>query len=220
MAKARSVYFCQNCGYESAKWIGKCPSCNEWNTFVEEIVQKQASSGWSPVKLANGGQKLKKIDEISFENQARIPTHDPESGRVLGGGIVLPASCWLAANLGIGQTTPMLQEALAIKGRKVLYVSGEESHQQIKMRADRLGITNGDCFVLSETELGQILGYAIDMQPDYSNRFHTNTLHRKAGRFAEFLASRSGNVPAPFSGLQRKARSALLSLATSPKTAQ
>ena len=166
MAKAKTVYFCQNCGYESPKWLGKCPSCNQWNTFVEERVQKEASTGWSPVKGISTGQKLRKIDEISFENQPRMATQDPELGRVLGGGIVPASFVLIGGEPGIGKSTLMLQEALAVKGRKVLYVSGEESHQQIKMRADRLGIANDQCFVLSETELSQILGYAVDLQPD------------------------------------------------------
>lgn len=166
MAKAKTVYFCQNCGHESPKWLGKCPSCSQWNTFVEEIVHKESASGWSPVKVANAGQKLRKIDEISFENQHRLATHDPELGRVLGGGIVPASFVLIGGEPGIGKSTLMLQEALAVKGRKVLYVSGEESHQQIKMRADRLGISNEECYILNETELSQILGYATDLQPD------------------------------------------------------
>jgi len=166
MAKSKTVFFCQNCGYESPKWLGKCPSCNEWNTFVEELVQKEVSAGWSPVKITNKGQKLKKIDEISSESQIRIQTIDPELSRVLGGGIVPASFVLIGGEPGIGKSTLMLQEALALPGRKVLYVSGEESHQQIKMRADRLGLNNPDCYILSETELGQILGYAVDLQPD------------------------------------------------------
>lgn len=166
MAKSKTVFFCQNCGFESPKWLGNCPSCKEWNTFVEELVQKQASSGWSPSKLVNPGQKLKKIDEITSENQPRMTTTDPELSRVLGGGIVPASFVLIGGEPGIGKSTLMLQEALATKSRKVLYVSGEESHQQIKMRADRLGISNEECYVLSETELGQILGYATDIQPD------------------------------------------------------
>jgi len=166
MAKSKTVFFCQNCGFESPKWQGKCPSCNEWNTLVEEIVHKEVSSGWSPVKLANPGQKLKKIEEIGSETQVRMQTIDPELSRVLGGGIVPASFVLIGGEPGIGKSTLMLQEALALPGRKVLYVSGEESHQQIKMRADRLGITNENCYILSETELGQILGYAVDIQPD------------------------------------------------------
>ena len=85
MAKSKSVFFCQKCGYESPKWLGKCPSSNEWNTFVEEIVHNEASQGWSPAKLVNAGQKLKKIDDIGGENVTRMETRDPELSRVLGG---------------------------------------------------------------------------------------------------------------------------------------
>jgi DNA repair protein RadA/Sms len=166
MAKSKTVFFCQKCGYESPKWLGKCPSCNEWNTFVEEIVQKESAQGWSPAKLLSPGQKLKKIDEIGGENVSRMDTRDPELSRVLGGGIVPASFVLIGGEPGIGKSTLMLQEALAFPGRKVLYVSGEESHQQIKMRADRLGIANHECYILSETELTQILGYAMELQPD------------------------------------------------------
>ena len=166
MAKSKTVFFCQNCGFESPKWVGNCPSCKEWNTFVEEIVQKQPSAGWSPPQHLKATQKLKKIQEITGESQQRMATTDPELSRVLGGGIVPASFVLIGGEPGIGKSTLMLQEALATKGRKVLYVSGEESHQQIKMRADRLGVTNDECYILSETELGQILGYAVDLQPD------------------------------------------------------
>lgn len=166
MAKQKTVFFCRNCGYESPKWAGKCPSCNEWNTFVEEIVHKETGKGWSPSKLVQEGQKLRKIDEITGENLDRLATIDPELSRVLGGGIVPASFVLIGGEPGIGKSTLMLQEALAFEGRKVLYVSGEESHQQIKMRADRLGIVNQNCFILSETELSQILEYALEMQPE------------------------------------------------------
>jgi DNA repair protein RadA/Sms len=166
MAKAKTVFFCQNCGYESPKWLGKCPSCNEWNTFAEELIHKEVSGGWSPAKSVSPGQKLKKIEEISFENQARMPTSDPELARVLGGGIVPASFVLIGGEPGIGKSTLLLQEALAFSGRKILYVSGEESHQQIKMRADRIGIQNSNCYVLSETELGQILAHAVELEPD------------------------------------------------------
>lgn len=165
MAKPKTVFFCQNCGFESPKWLGNCPSCKQWNTFVEEIVQKTASTGWSPSRL-EAGQKLKKVSEITSENLNRLATADPELGRVLGGGIVPASFVLIGGEPGIGKSTLMLQEALSVPNRKVLYVSGEESHQQIKMRADRIGLLNDQCYILNETELGQILGYAADLQPD------------------------------------------------------
>ena len=111
MAKSKTAFFCQNCGYESPKWQGKCPSCNEWNTLVEELVQKEVSSGWSPVHQTNPGQKLKKIEEITSESQARMETIDPELSRVLGGGIVPASFVLIGGEPGIGKSTLMLQEA-------------------------------------------------------------------------------------------------------------
>jgi DNA repair protein RadA/Sms len=166
MAKTKLVFFCRNCGHESPKWQGKCPSCGEWNTFAEEPVQKAASPGWSPARSVSPGQKLRKISEINFEQQDRLPTRDTELSRVLGGGIVPASFVLIGGEPGIGKSTLMLQEALSFEGRNVLYVSGEESHQQIKMRADRIGITNAECFVLSETDLDQIFSYVLDIQPD------------------------------------------------------
>jgi DNA repair protein RadA/Sms len=166
MAKTKTAFFCRNCGHESPKWVGKCPSCGQWNTFSEELVQKEAGNTWLPLGKLAEGPKLKRIDEIEQESLNRIPTQDPELERVLGGGIVPASFVLIGGEPGIGKSTLMLQEALAFPDRKVLYVSGEESHQQIKMRADRLGITNTNCYILSETELSQILNFALDLQPD------------------------------------------------------
>ncbi len=167
MAKQKTVFFCRNCGYESPKWLGKCPSCTQWNTFSEEIIRKEpASSGWSPQIPGNSASRLKRLDEVKFENQARMPVLDPELARVLGGGIVPASFVLLGGEPGIGKSTLLLQEALAINGRKILYVSGEESAQQIKMRADRLGLSNHECYILGETELNQIIAQAIELQPE------------------------------------------------------
>lgn len=167
MAKQKTVFFCRNCGYESPKWLGKCPSCTQWNTFSEEIIQKEAaSSGWSPQIPGNSSAQLRRLDEVKFENQPRMPVSDPELARVLGGGIVPASFVLLGGEPGIGKSTLLLQEALALKGRKVLYVSGEESAQQIKMRADRLGLSNQECYILGETELNQIIAQAIQLQPE------------------------------------------------------
>jgi DNA repair protein RadA/Sms len=166
MAKTKIVYFCRNCGFESPKWQGKCPSCGEWNTFSEEQVTTGGVLPWRPSGKGPQPAKLLKIGEITSENQPRLATRDPELARVLGGGIVPASFILIGGEPGIGKSTLMLQEALAVPGRKVLYVSGEESHQQIRMRADRLGIQNEECYILSETELGQVLAQAAEIMPD------------------------------------------------------
>lgn len=167
MAKQKSVFFCRNCGYESPKWVGKCPSCAQWNTFSEEIVQKgAASAGWSPQIPGSTAGQLRRLDDVKFENQPRMPVSDPELARVLGGGLVPASFVLLGGEPGIGKSTLLLQEALAIPDRKVLYVSGEESAQQIKMRADRLQLHNHECYILGETELSQIVAQAIELQPE------------------------------------------------------
>ena len=167
MAKQKTVYFCRNCGYESPKWLGKCPSCSQWNTFSEEIVRKEpASSGWMPSGIQNESSKARKLEEIRFENLARMPVADSELGRVLGGGLVPASFVLLGGEPGIGKSTLLLQEALGISGRKILYVSGEESAQQIKMRAERLNMHNSECYFLGETELSHIIAQALELRPD------------------------------------------------------
>ncbi len=141
MAKTKSAYFCQSCGFESAKWLGKCPSCSQWNTFVEELIEKPNAA--IPVWKTEPGAKQRvakpaEISEIVFQNEQRILTPDKELNRVLGGGIVPGSLILIGGEPGIGKSTLMLQIALTLKSLKVLYVSGEESEQQIKMRAERL----------------------------------------------------------------------------------
>ena len=159
MAKTKSAYFCQSCGYESAKWLGKCPSCNEWNTFVEEIVEKSGTKvpSW---KTASGPQRSStptRVDRIQSIKEERILTGDQELDRVLGGGLVAGSVILIGGEPGIGKSTLMLQLALNISGKKILYISGEESEQQIKMRAERISAApDADCFVLTETSTQNI----------------------------------------------------------------
>ncbi|HLZ16162.1 MAG TPA: AAA family ATPase, partial [Cyclobacteriaceae bacterium] len=139
MSKAKTLFFCQSCGYESAKWLGKCPSCNSWNTFSEEIVAKSENNKneWRQdfrTKLA----KPKTLHEIEPAHEERIQTPDRELNRVLGGGIVPGSLILIGGEPGIGKSTLMLQIGLALQSVKILYVTGEESEQQIKMRAERL----------------------------------------------------------------------------------
>lgn len=140
MAKSKTTFFCQNCGYESAKWLGKCPSCNEWNSFVEEIVAKEDSNKneWKPEPGKARQEKPRTLSEIESTREIRVDSSDQELNRVLGGGIVFGSLVLIGGEPGIGKSTLMLQVGLALRKLKVLYVSGEESDQQIKMRAERL----------------------------------------------------------------------------------
>jgi DNA repair protein RadA/Sms len=154
MAKIKTAFFCQNCGYESTKWLGKCPSCNEWNTFVEELVQKEADkndNGWKAYHNNERSGKTIALEEITVKEENRIITPDAELNRVLGGGIVPGSIVLIAGEPGIGKSTLFLQTGLELKNIRVLYISGEESEQQIKMRADRLKVSSGNFYLLTET---------------------------------------------------------------------
>ena len=156
MAKLKSSYFCQSCGAQSPKWIGKCPSCGQWNTYVEEIIQKEdkASKSWRPAAEGTGNFKRvnqpQAITAIQPRAEERFETEDGELNRVLGGGIVPGSLVLIGGEPGIGKSTLMLQIATSMKQLKVLYMSGEESEQQIKMRADRMQRNSPNCFILSE----------------------------------------------------------------------
>ena len=168
MGKVKSAYFCQNCGYESAKWLGKCPSCNQWNGFVEEVIQKEPDKKADDWKEYSGtGSRLKTIslsDIVSGEKK-RIITKDNELNRVLGGGIVAGSIVLVAGEPGIGKSTLFLQDALQLKDVVTLYVSGEESEEQIKMRADRLKIENENFYLLTETNTRTIFQEIKKLRP-------------------------------------------------------
>jgi len=166
MSKLKTTFYCQNCGAQSAKWIGKCPSCNEWNTYVEEVVIKSTSTPGVDKLSAKRSSKPHKIDEITLTAEQRINTNNNELDRVLGGGMVPGSLILIGGEPGIGKSTLMLQVALKIKKLKVLYISGEESEQQIRMRAERVGITNTNCFILTETSTQNIFTHIESMQPD------------------------------------------------------
>ena len=166
MAKAKTYYFCQECGYQSASWLGRCPECGKFGTFAEEVVKATAPAG---NKLSTPHSSLstpKRIQEVTFSETKRIPTHCGEFDRVLGGGIVPGSLLLLGGEPGIGKSTLLLQTALAIRDRRLLYVSGEESEQQIKMRADRIGIDADNCYVVSETVTQRIFEHVDAVQPD------------------------------------------------------
>jgi DNA repair protein RadA/Sms len=154
MAKVKTAFFCSNCGYESAKWVGKCPSCGTWNTFVEEVLSKPSlkkENGWDDYNEETKSIRTIPLHTISSSEQVRITTTDAELNRVLGGGIVPGSIVLIAGEPGIGKSTLFLQNGLQLQGKTVLYISGEESEQQIKMRADRLNIQNDNFYLLTET---------------------------------------------------------------------
>ena len=164
MSAIKSIYTCQNCGTQSPKWLGKCPSCNEWNTFVEEVVSKKQVSGKIAAQIT-GNQPLT-LDKIETVHNKRISVKIEEFNRVLGGGIVPGSLILLGGDPGIGKSTLALQLALELSDRKILYTSGEESLQQIKLRAERLKTVNNNCLFLSETSLENIIAQTEQVQPE------------------------------------------------------
>lgn len=152
MAKIKKAFFCTNCGNESTKWIGRCPGCNEWNTYVEEIISKENSNpNQSTFKDFSVKTKPVKLTEVKQNDISRFYSDDPEFNRVLGGGIVPGSIVLIGGEPGIGKSTLLLQIALSLKDLKILYVSGEESVEQIKMRADRINVKNDSLYLYSET---------------------------------------------------------------------
>ena len=166
MAKIKTSYICSECGFESPKWYGKCPSCGEWNTLNEELNSQQTKNSFSN-SFSTINQVLA-LDDICGENDERIPTKIEEFDRVLGGGIVKGSLVLLSGDPGIGKSTILLQicQNLGSKGQKILYVSGEESANQIKLRAVRIGVTTKNLFILSQTDLATIVECIKAEKPD------------------------------------------------------
>ncbi|HEY1870560.1 MAG TPA: DNA repair protein RadA [Chitinophagaceae bacterium] len=168
MNKVKTAFFCQNCGYESVKWVGQCPSCGQWNTFVEEIIQKENTKNinW---KINGDHKRVNKIialNEITTTEEERLMTPDLELNRVLGGGIVPGSIVLIAGEPGIGKSTLFLQIGLSLENNIVLYISGEESEQQIKMRAQRLNLNNEKFYLLTETSTQIIFQEIKKLDPD------------------------------------------------------
>jgi DNA repair protein RadA/Sms len=189
MAKTKTTFFCQNCGAQSPQWMGKCKSCNEWNTIIEEVVSKPKKSGWES-ESPSRSNKAQPISEISLQARARIDTSDNELNRVLGGGIVAGSIILLGGEPGIGKSTLLLQVALRIKNEKLLYVTGEESDQQIRMRADRLNQLDSSCQILTETNTQNIFQQIQEVQPsilvvDSIQTLQTNTIDSSPGSISQ-----------------------------------
>ncbi len=177
MAKDKSAYVCSNCGYDSPKWLGKCPSCGQWNTFQEIVIHKEPLSKGGGAGLQYDVQRSMKpvrLHEIDASAEPRIDMHDAELNRVLGGGLVKGSLVLIGGEPGIGKSTLVMQTALQMKEKRILYVSGEESHRQLKLRADRIeksldGVgsrENGDLMILCETSLEQIFKHIREVEPD------------------------------------------------------
>jgi DNA repair protein RadA/Sms len=177
LAKLKKAYFCQSCGAQASKWIGKCPSCNEWNTYVEEIIQKESSGSVSSSTSAKRQSKAVAVQDVVTTSEVRYRTPDNELNRVLGGGLVPGSLQLFGGEPGIGKSTLLLQMALKWPGIKVLYISGEESEQQIKMRAERIGIENQKCYLLAETNVQNILQHLGQAEADVVVIDSIQTLH-------------------------------------------
>jgi DNA repair protein RadA/Sms len=166
MAKVKKAYFCRNCGTEHGQWMGQCKSCGEWNTLVEEVISRGDEKIGTPNNTNNSAKaSSKNLNEISFSEEHRFTSSNRELDRVLGGGIVPGSLVLLGGEPGIGKSTLMLQVAINTK-RKVLYISGEESQKQLKMRADRLGINNPNIYVLTETLTRNIFQQIEEIEPE------------------------------------------------------
>ncbi|MFO0323066.1 MAG: DNA repair protein RadA [Bacteroidota bacterium] len=195
MSKTKTSYFCQNCGAQAAKWSGKCNSCNEWNTLVEEVIRKEGKNDRLQLFSANKNEHLKSnqsilLQDIGISEYPRIPVPGQELTRVLGGGIVPGSLVLFGGEPGIGKSTLMLQLALRLKNLKVLYVSGEESEQQIKMRAERIGVTTENCFILQETNTQNIFTQINNVQPqlvviDSIQTIHTSYIDSSPGSVSQ-----------------------------------
>ncbi|SDB63901.1 DNA repair protein RadA/Sms [Flavobacteriaceae bacterium MAR_2010_188] len=188
MAKIKTTFFCQNCGTQYSKWQGQCTACKEWNTIVEEVIQKEEKSTWktptSPLKRASLPLR---INEIDTSQDTRLDTLDSEFNRVLGGGLVHGSMTLLGGEPGIGKSTLMLQIALKLP-YKTLYVSGEESQKQIKMRADRIEPNSTSCYILTETKTQNIFKQIEQLEPDVLVIDSIQTLH------SDYIDSSAGSI--------------------------
>lgn len=188
MSKVKTTFFCQNCGSQFSKWLGQCNSCKEWNTIAEEIIQKEEKSIWKPSNTdSKRVSKPLRIKEINATQESRMNTADGELNRVLGGGLVPGSLVLLGGEPGIGKSTLLLQISLKLP-YKTLYVSGEESQKQIKMRADRINPDSDNCYVLTETKTQNIFRHIVETEPDIVIIDSIQTLH------TDFIESTPGSI--------------------------
>ncbi len=187
MAKLKTSFFCQNCGTQYAKWQGQCNACKEWNTIVEEVIQKEEKSGWKPTSEVRKAPKPLKINEIDSSQEVRMNTLDGELNRVLGGGIVPGSLTLLGGEPGIGKSTLLLQISLKLP-YKTLYVSGEESQKQIKMRAERITPNGDNCYILTETKTQNIFQQIQQIEPEIVIIDSIQTLH------TDYIESTAGSI--------------------------
>ena len=189
MAKVKTSFFCQNCGAQTPKWTGQCTTCNEWNTIVEEVIQKEEKRNWKQSSTAKKQSKPLKIEEIQLNPEERIKTNNQELDTVLGGGLVKGSVTLLGGEPGIGKSTLLLQVALSIS-QKTLYVSGEESQSQIKMRAERIDTSQSNCLILTETNTQQIFKNVEEVAPEFLiidsiQTLHTNSIEASPGSISQ-----------------------------------
>ena len=188
MAKVKTTFFCQNCGSQYAKWQGQCTSCKQWNTITEEVIQKPEKNDWKSSSTSTKRvSKPLKIQEIDTSIEARLDIQDTEFNRVLGGGMVNGSVTLLGGEPGIGKSTLLLQIALKLK-KKTLYVSGEESQKQIKMRAERINSESNNCYILTETKTQHIFKQIEQLEPDVVIIDSIQTLH------SDYIESSAGSI--------------------------
>ena len=188
MSKVKTTFFCQNCGTQYAKWQGQCNSCKEWNTIAEEIIQKEEKTSWKPSNTdSKRVSKPLRIKEIDSAQEVRMDTTDGELNRVLGGGIVPGSLILLGGEPGIGKSTLLLQISLKLP-YKTLYVSGEESQKQIKMRAERINPNSDNCYILTETKTQNIFRHIVEIEPDIVIIDSIQTLH------TDYIESTAGSI--------------------------
>ncbi|MFT6748447.1 MAG: DNA repair protein RadA/Sms [Flavobacterium sp.] len=187
MAKVKTTFFCQNCGTQYSKWQGQCNACKEWNTIVEEVIVKEEKAAWQPSSEVKKASKPLKIADINSAQEVRMDTLDEELNRVLGGGIVPGSLILLGGEPGIGKSTLLLQISLKLP-YKTLYVSGEESQKQIKMRAERITSQSDNCYVLTETKTQNIFRQIQETEPEIVIIDSIQTLH------TDYIESSPGSI--------------------------